>query len=332
LIEEFDFSLPKGLIAQRPARPRDKSRLLVIKGKNLEHLQFKYVTGYFKPGDVLVINDSKVLPNKLSGKKVSGSPAQIIVCESDGKNCRAQVICKNPHVGTMLDFHGHLAEITGQEDDVFWLRFDGPVERILKKHGELPQPQYVKELKRRDHYQTIYAKQEGSLAAPTSGLHFTPKVLQSLKKKGVLIVKVTLHISFGTFRPIRTKVEDHKMDPETYIISKAAADTINNRKGRLVVCGTTVFKALESSAEAGRIKPGKASSSLFIYPGHKFKVRPDMMITNFHFPKSTLILFVAAYFGRDIVMHAYEEAVRRKYRFYSLGDACLFITENSQPQ
>jgi len=323
------FELPRELIAQVPARPRDSSRLLHIHGMELEHLHFRDIVKFFRQGDVLVLNNSKVVPNKLIGRKTTGSAAEIIVEGKEDNLFVCRVKTKNPHVGTELEFFGVRCKIVKQEDDLFWL--EGELDNVLKEHGELPQPEYIEKLEKDDHYQTVFGKEDGSLAAPTSGLHFTQELLDQIKDIGVEIVYVTLHISFGTFRPIRTAIEVHKMDPEVYEISQEAADKINNRKGRLFVCGTTSFKALESSAdEQGLVYAGRNSSDLFIYPGHKFRIKPDFMITNFHFPNSTLILFVSAYFGEEVIKNAYSAAIEKKYRFYSLGDACLF--EYSQPQ
>jgi len=331
ILDIYSYFLPKKLIAQAPARPRDSSKLLHIKGKELEHLHFRDIDRFFSKGDVLVLNDTKVLANKLVGYKKTGSPAEIIVEGKEKSMYRCRIKTRNPKPGMCLEFPGVNAVIKIQDDDVFWVKFDRPLEPVLKKYGQLPQPTYVEKLKRKDHYQTVIARQKGSLAAPTSALHFTKSLLQKLRKKGVKIVTVTLHISFGTFKPIRTAVEEHKMDKEVFEVSRETADAVNNRTGKLVVCGTTSFKALESAADVkGIVHPIKAASELFIYPGHKFRIKPDMMITNFHFPKSTLILFVAAYFGKDTVLDAYRTAVKKKYRFYSLGDSCLF--ENSQPQ
>jgi len=329
-LKEYDYHLPKSLIAQEPVRPRNSSRLMVIKGTKLEHLHFRDIIQFFKKDDVLVLNDTKVLANKLYGKKTSGSPANIIIEHKEGELYKCRIESRNPKLGTVFLFPSGLKGILVKMDNgTYWLSFNKSPISVLKKYGKLPAPNYVKsELKRNDHYQTTYAKKDGSLAAPTSGLHFTRKMLDTLRKIGVKIVYVTLHISFGTFTPIDEEkpISEHKMEKESYEVSKDTADKINDRKGRLVVCGTTAFKTLESAADnTGQIKHGKSVSNLFIYPGHNFNIKPDMMITNFHFPKSTLILFVSAYFGRDIVLNAYQEAVRRKYRFYSLGDATLFI-------
>jgi len=325
MLDQFSFHLPKELIAQKPARPRDSSKLLHIKGLELEHLVFRDIAKFFRKGDVLVLNNTKVLANKLYGKKKSGARADIIIEAREGELYRCRVNANRPSIGTELVFPGLKARIEKHEGDEFWLSFDKDPKNVLERHGCLPQPNYIGNLEKDEHYQTVYSHQPGSLAAPTSGLHFTKTLLEKIENKGVMITYVTLHISFGTFRPIEGPVEKHRMDEEEYEIPEKTADAVNNRKGRLFVCGTTSFKALESAAdEKGKIIPMKARSSLFIYPGHRFKVHPDFMITNFHFPKSTLLLFVSAYFGREAVMHAYDEAVKEKYRFYSLGDACLF--------
>lgn len=332
-LNDYDYNLPKRLIAQEPVRPRNRSKLMVINGKNLEHKRFKNIVDYFEKGDVLVLNNTKVLPNKIYGEKSTGAKANLIVEGKEGQSgfyykCRLQ--SRNPIIGTKYNFSGALqAEVMGKEGDVFIIRFNKDPVPVLKKYGKLPTPNYVKgDLKRKDHYQTTFSKEEGSLAAPTSGLHFTKSMLEDLKEKGVKICYVTLHISFGTFKPIDESkdISKHKMDKEFYSVTKKTADVINLRKGRLVVCGTTSFKTLESCTNSkGEVVPKSEYSDIFIYPGRKFHINPDMMITNFHLPKSTLILFVSAYFGKDVVLNAYNEAVRKEYRFFSLGDATLFI-------
>lgn len=327
-LNEFDYYLPKELIAQKPAKPRDSARLLVVRENELEHRIFKEIDEYFKEGDVLVLNNTKVMPNKLSGKKSTGAVANIIIEGKEDGLYRARVNTHRPKPGVVLEFPlGLKAEIKYRKEDVFWLEFNKSLEEVLNTHGELPVPYYIKEpLQKKEDYQTEFASSSGSLAAPTSGLHFTKRQLKQLEKKGVKIVYVTLHISFGTFRKINGAVEDHKMDEESFIISPEAAEIINNRKSRLIVCGTTSFKALESASEPnGLVRPCNSTSMLFIYPGYKFKTKPDMMITNFHLPKSTLILFVSAYFGKERVLNAYKQAVEKKYRFFSFGDATLFI-------
>lgn len=327
-LEDFDYNLPNELIAQEPSVPRDSSRMMVIKGREIQHKKFHDVLDYLKKDDVLVLNNSKVLPNLLSGKKSSGSPAEIVIEEKEGALYRARVRTRSPRINTVLEFpDGLRAVIKDVKKDLFWLEFNKEPEDVLSQHGKLPVPFYVKKpLQDQELYQTEFASYSGSLAAPTSGLHFTESLLDEITKKGVKIVYVTLHISFGTFSDIRGAIENHKMDPESFSISAETADVINKRKKRLIVCGTTSFKALESASdENGIVKECSLLSDIFIYPGYEFKIKPDMMITNFHLPKSTLILFVSAYFGKDIVLNAYREAVKEKYRFFSLGDATLFI-------
>lgn len=331
-LKDYDFHLPKELIAQQPIRPRNLSRLMIVNADGVEHRRFKDILSYFREGDVLVLNNTKVLPNKIYGKKSTGASANMIVEEkcSNSKYYRCRVQSRNPIIGTKYNFPGSLvAEIMNKEGDIFFVQFNKDPVPVLKKYGKLPTPNYVKgELRRKDHYQTTFSKEEGSLAAPTSGLHFTRSMLEALKSKGVRVCYVTLHISFGTFKPIdeSKSVLEHKMDKEYYVVSKRTADVINDRKGRLIVCGTTSFKALESCSDKnGVVVPKSEYSDIFIYPGRKFHIEPDMMITNFHLPKSTLVLFVSAYFGKDRVLNAYNEAVREEYRFFSLGDATLFV-------
>jgi S-adenosylmethionine:tRNA ribosyltransferase-isomerase len=366
-LNDYSYTLPTELIAQKPVVPRDTSKLLVVRipkedtserseGQNpvLEHKHFGDILDYLQKDDVLVLNNTKVMPNKIYGKKETGAKASIIIegkKEADRKKAdgmehakdhpiyKCRIEANNPKIGNILLFdHNLKAEITGQDKDYFFVKFsETDMDKFLKKYGKLPTPSYVKKMLEDDSgYQTEYAKKDGSLAAPTSGLHFTKDLLDKIEKKGVKIVYVTLHISFGTFARIDEKkpISEHKMSPEYYEISKETADAINNRKGRLVICGTTAFKSLESAAEESkdekrivktRIMPKREWSELFIYPGHKFKVKPDLMITNFHLPKSTLILLVSAYFGKENILYAYNEAVKERYRFFSLGDSTLFI-------
>lgn len=328
-LEDYSYHLPKKLIAQEPVRPRDASRLMVVRGNELEHLIFKDIVDYFKPGDVLVLNNTKVVANKLQGKKLTGAEASVVIEGKENGLYKARVETRNPQIGLMLSFPGELlAEVRDRKDDVFFLKFNKSPEPVLREFGELPTPGYIRRpLERDEEYQTEFSRNDGSLAAPTSGLHFTKELIGKLKQKGVKICFVTLHISFGTFKKIDESkpVEENRTELEYYWIPKETADCVNKRDGRLVVCGTTVFKALESAQEKGQVIAGENYSDLFIYSGHEFKVKPDMMITNFHLPKSSLLLFVSAYFGRKTVLDAYREAVEKEYRFFSLGDACLFI-------
>ncbi|MFW6220723.1 MAG: tRNA preQ1(34) S-adenosylmethionine ribosyltransferase-isomerase QueA [Nanoarchaeota archaeon] len=332
-LNDYDYKLPKELIANKAIIPKDNSKLLVINNDKLKHNKFYEIIDYFKKNDILILNNTKVLKNKLYGKKTTGANLDIIIedCEDNYKNiykCRVQT--NYPKIGTVIKFENKLiGKIIDRENDLFLVEFNKSPNNTLKKFGKLPNPNYIrKQIENESEYQTMYAKNKGSFAAPTSGLHFTKELLAKIKNKGVKIVYITLHISFGTFKLIKEDkpISEHIMDVENYFIPKKTAELINKRKGRVIICGTTVFKALESSSNKyGIIKNGYNESNLFIYPGYKFNFKPDLMITNFHLPKSTLILFISAYFGKDVVLNAYKTAVKEKYRFFSLGDACLFI-------
>jgi S-adenosylmethionine:tRNA ribosyltransferase-isomerase len=332
-LNDYDYKLPKELIANKAIIPKDNSKLLVIDNLKLKHHKFYEIIDYFKKDDILILNNTKVLKNKLYGKKTTGANIDLIIenCEDFKQNkywCRVQT--NYPKIDTIILFENKLtAKIIGRKKDLFLIEFNKSPKSTLKKFGKLPNPNYIKkQIENENEYQTTYAKNKGSFAAPTSGLHFTKELLTKIKNKGVKIAYITLHISFGTFKPIKEDIpiNEHKMDIENYFIPKKTAFLVNNRKGRIIACGTTVFKALESSCDKnGIIKEGYNKSNLFIYPGYKFNFKPDLMITNFHLPKSTLILFISAYFGKDIVLNAYKNAVKEKYRFFSLGDSCLFV-------
>ena len=378
-LSDFNYDLPKELIAQEPARPRSDSRLMIVNTLhtknthhsktttessdskladiniknhiNLEHKKFSNIIDYFKKGDVIVINETKVLKALIRGSKSTGAKAQLIIT---GKRSDGLYICRiatiNPHPGAELIFNNGLkAKIIEQKTDIFFVRFNKQnIEKILSKIGELPTPFYITQrLKQDDYYQTVYAKKEGSIAAPTAGLHFTPKLLEQLKKKGVQIVKICLHISFGTFLPVRDEqIKGHEMEAEYYEISEESAEIINNCKNktnkniknnykgnRLFCVGTTSFKALESASDdKGTILPGNGWSNLFIYPGIKLKTKTDFLITNFHLPKSTLILLVSAFAGKETIIKSYKEAIKKRYRFYSFGDAMLLSRNNQLPE
>jgi S-adenosylmethionine:tRNA ribosyltransferase-isomerase len=340
--KELDYFLPKHLIAQKPVRPRDGSRLLACigDGKKILHKRFRNIEQFFSYGDVLVLNETKVLAAKLFGKKSSGSPCSIIAEKKISPKvfeCRVQT--NKPRKGNTLLFPcGLKAKIIKADlvDGIFTLRFNKPPGPFLKKFGALPLPPYIKKkISRNDFYQTVFAKRQGSVAAPTAGLHFSKRLLEKLKKRGVKLAKVCLNVGFGTFIPIEVRdLREHKMFSEKFEISEAAAKAINSRKGRLWVCGTTSLRALEASADSdGTIKPLAGSTDIFIFPPYRFKSKPDFLITNFHLPRSTLLALTFAFAGKKRVKRCYREAIRKKYRFYSFGDACLFSrNENSQPQ
>lgn len=335
-LSDFDYGLEKSFIAQHPAEPKDHSKLMVVKNNKIEHKHFYDVIDYLKKGDILVINETKVLPNKIAGNKISGGRAEFIINKCLKKNvCECLIKTRKPKTGTEFIFKNRInGKIIDKKGNLFIVKFNKNIDEIVKKIGELPTPPYVKaKIKKDAEYQTVYSKSKGSLAAPTAGLHFTKNLLKKIKNKGVKIAKLTLHISFSTFSHIREEdFTKHRMDPEYFSISKKNAETINKRKGRLFVVGTTSLKALESLNNNGKITARSGHSNLFIYPGYKFKNKVDGFITNFHLPKSSLLLLTCAFYGRNSVLNAYEEAIKHNYRFFSFGDAMLLLKENSHPQ
>lgn len=337
---DFDFELDESLIAQTPIKDRSSSKLLVLDKNNgkIEHRHFKDIIDYLHKGDVLVLNDTKVIPARLYGKKVS-TDAHIeilILKEIDGLyECLVRP-AKRVHVGDEISFKDGLLVIKCEEkyDEGimrFSFHYDGILMEILDEIGSMPIPPYIhEELKEKDRYQTVYAKEFGSAAAPTAGLHFTKELLKDLEDKGVIITYVTLHIGLGTFRPVNVEdVTKHKMHTESYHISKETADILNQAlkdKRRIISVGTTSTRTLESAyIDKVGFKEVSSDTSIFIYPGYEFKV-VDSLITNFHLPKSTLVMLVSALAGKENIMHAYQVAIENKYRFFSFGDA-MFITE-----
>ena len=338
-VTEFDYELPEELIAQTPIKKRDESRLMVLdrKEKSIEHRKFKDIIKYLRPGDVLVRNNTKVIPARLYGKKETGANVEFLLLnniEGDIWECIVRPGNKL-HVGTKVIFEDGLlkAEILeimeGGTRKVKFI-YKGIFNEILDKIGLMPLPPYIhEELKEKDRYQTVYAKYEGSAAAPTAGLHFTEELFEDLRKKGVEIANVTLHVGIGTFRPVKEEtVEEHKMHTEHFYIKKEDVEKINNakkEKRRVIAVGTTSCRVLESIAdENGFVKETEEDTGIFIYPGYKFKCI-DGLITNFHLPQSTLLMLVSALAGKDYIMKAYKEAVKEKYRFFSFGDAMLII-------
>ncbi len=322
-IEDFDYDLPKEFIAQHPVSPRDHSKLMVVKD-NIEHKHFYDLINYLERDDVLVINETKVSHAKLVGKKDTGSPVDLIVEKTDGNKCLCQIATRNPTPGRELFFGKYVAKIISFENNFFTAEFNEDVDKIMADIGVLPTPPYVKEeLEKDSHYQTCYSKTEGSVAAPTAGLHFTEEILNQLKDKGVILAKVCLHVGFGTFFPVRD-INQTTLHNELFKITKETADIINNRKGRLIAVGTTSVRVLESSSdENGVIHPNSSSTDIFIKPGYKFKSNIDGLITNFHLPKSTLLMLVSAFIGRSKILNVYKEAINNNYRFFSFGDVML---------
>lgn len=337
-LSEFYYDLPEELIAQVPIKNRDESRLLVLDRNNqtIEDKIFRDIIDYLEPGDCLVRNNTKVIPARLYGKKETGANVEFVLIKNlEGDVWEAMVRPGNKlHIGAKVIFGDGLlkAEIIGlSEDGTRKVKFtyDGIFNEILDQIGLMPLPPYIHEsLKENDRYQTVYAKYEGSAAAPTAGLHFTPELLERIKEKGVEIANVTLHVGIGTFRPVKEKnIEDHHMHTEHYYIKQEDADKINKAKlsgHRVIAVGTTSCRTLETVAdENGLVKECEGDTGIYIYPGYKFKCL-DGLITNFHLPESTLLMLVSALAGKDFVMKAYKHAVDEKYRFFSFGDA-MFI-------
>lgn len=340
-VDIFDFHLPEELIAQTPLKNRSDSRLMVLNKENgnIEHTVFKNITSYLQKGDCLVLNDTKVLPARLFGvKEDTGAHIEVLLLKQLEENNWETLVkpAKRVKVGTKLIFgDGQLIAHCVKEEEhggrVLKFEFKGIFYEVLEALGEMPLPPYIKEkLDDKDRYQTVYAKERGSAAAPTAGLHFTKELLDEIKNMGVHITFITLHVGLGTFRPVSVEnVEKHDMHSEYYQVSKETADLINRvRKqgGRIISVGTTSTRTLETIASEhnGEIVAQNGWTDIFIYPGYEFK-GIDGMITNFHLPKSTLIMLVSALAGREHILHAYETAVKEKYRFFSFGDAMLII-------
>lgn len=340
-IEQFDYDLPKELIAQTPLKDRSSSRLLVLNKVSgaIKHEHFYNITQYLKKGDVLVLNDTKVIPARLIGeKKDTKAVVEILLLKELGNDeweCLARP-GKRLKEGTIISFGNGIlqAVVTSKLDDGIVhikLNYEGILMEILDQLGTMPLPPYIHEkLEDQSRYQTVYAKNVGSAAAPTAGLHFTNKLLKEIASKGVIITYVTLHVGLGTFRPVEVEnILEHKMHSEFYIMSKNTADILNAAKKdgrRIIAVGTTSTRTLETIASLnnGLFKECSGNTSIFIYPGYKFKAI-DALITNFHLPKSTLVMLVSALAGRDNILNAYKEAIKEKYRFFSFGDA-MFIT------
>ena len=336
---DFYFDLPQELIAQDPLEDRSSSRLLVLDRNTgeMEHRIFRDIVEYLNPGDCLVVNNTKVIPARLFGSKI-GTAAKIEVLLLKRKENNVWETLVKPgrkcRIGTRISFGegmltGEVVDVVDEGNRLIQFHYDGIFEEILDKLGQMPLPPYIHhQLKDKNRYQTVYAKHDGSAAAPTAGLHFTPELLEKIKAKGVKIAHVTLHVGLGTFRPVKVEeVTEHHMHSEFYIVEEAQAKLINDTKrggGRIVAVGPTSCRTLESAAdENGVLKSGSGWTDIFIYPGYSFKMI-DCLITNFHLPESTLVMLVSALAGKDNIMKAYAEAVKERYRFFSFGDA-MFI-------
>ncbi|MDR1067226.1 MAG: tRNA preQ1(34) S-adenosylmethionine ribosyltransferase-isomerase QueA [Clostridiales bacterium] len=333
---DFHFELPKELIAQTPTPERDASRLLVLdKARNeTYHTTFSNIVEYIKPGDCLIINDTKVIPARLLGKSAkTGANVEIFLLKQLKDDIWETLVkpgkrLKQGDSAVFGDILTARAEsVTEDGKRVVRFFYQGIFEAILDKLGEMPLPPYIKrKLEDKSRYQTVYAKNAGSVAAPTAGFHFTRKILDDIRQKGANIAEITLHVGLGTFRPVKTEnIFDHHMHEEWYEISRLNADIINGRSGRAIAVGTTSCRAIESAAdELGRVRPGVGTTDIFIYPGYEFKIT-DGLTTNFHLPESTLIMLVSAFAGRENALSAYEDAIKRRYRFFSFGDAMLIL-------
>ena len=338
-IKEFYYDLPEELIAQDPLLDRSSSRLMVLDKMSgeIKNKKFSDIKSYLKKGDCLVINDTKVIPARLFGSREStGGKVEILLLKrlqndiwevlvKPGKKCK---------IGSKISFgdgilKGEIIDIVDEGNRLIKFSYEGIFEEILDKLGEMPLPPYIKhKLEDKNRYQTVYAKHDGSAAAPTAGLHFTPELLKEIEEMGVEIARVTLHVGLGTFRPVKEQdILKHHMHSEFYIVGKEAADKINatkKREDRVICVGTTSCRTLESATdEDGILREKSAWTEIFIYPGYKFKIM-DALITNFHLPESTLLMLISAFAGKDKIMSAYEKAVEERYRFFSFGDA-MFI-------
>ncbi|MFA7376068.1 MAG: tRNA preQ1(34) S-adenosylmethionine ribosyltransferase-isomerase QueA [Acholeplasmataceae bacterium] len=334
---DFDFNLPEELIAQHPLENRDTSRLLIVDRENrsFSHKHFYDILEELSSNDVLVINNTKVMPARLIGEKEdTNAVIELLLLEQKESLWDALVKPgRRVKVGTVITFgRGMLkAKCVGEKEDgikTFQMIYEGIFYEILEQLGQMPLPPYIHEkLEDKDRYQTVYAKEIGSAAAPTAGLHFTKDLLDKIKEKQIEIIEVTLHVGLGTFRPTSTEtIEDHHMHKESYLISEDAANRLNlamQNKKRIVAVGTTSVRTLESNYDGTSFKPGLYETDIFIYPGYKF-LTIGALITNFHLPKSTLVMLVSALSSRELILKAYEEAIKEKYRFFSFGDA-MFI-------
>jgi len=355
-LSDYNYSLPQELIAQMPLLEREKARLLVVKRKEkeIEHRTFLDLLSEISPGDLLVLNDTKVIPARLSGKKETGGKAEILLLHKlhphhsspfegedrgEGKSIYEALAKPKIRVGATIFFNEKVkAKILEKRDGKYKIEFSypGKIEKILEEIGKIPLPPYIKRKPLsldREYYQTVYSRvpsdgRDGAIAAPTAGLHFTDEFLQKVKEKGGNIASVTLDISWSTFKPVREEeIEEHRMGKEYFELSESTAELINKTKKegkKIIAVGTTSVRVLETTANNGYVKPQKGWTSLYVYPGYKFKIT-DALLTNFHLPSTTLFLLVSAFAGGELIQKAYQEAIARKYRFASYGDAMLIL-------
>jgi len=343
---DYNYDLPEEFIAQKPLKERDGSKLLFLNRKTgkLSHHEFSGILGFFSPGDVLVVNNTEVIPGRLLGRKETGGKAEVLILDyAGGKTSSGEFTSecllnasKPTKTGTFIFFgDGLKAEVTGSFNGLYSLKFycNQDFESLLDKKGKIPLPPYIKREginppgNDKLDYQTVYASEKGAIAAPTAGLHFTKELIEKLKLRGVEIAEITLHVGYGTFSPVRSfDIRNHRMHSERFILPESTADKINRARKedhRIIAVGTTCVRTLEFvSDKKGTVHSGSGTCDLFIYPGYTFKV-VDAMVTNFHLPKSTLLMLVSAFAGRENVLAAYKEAIEKRYRFYSYGDAML---------
>ncbi len=338
---DFDYGLPQELIAQEPVEPRDSSRLMVVhrRDRRIEHRIFREIGEYLRPGDLLVANDSRVIPARLYGRKSTGGKVEVFLLrrlEPQRWECLVRGHRMRPGVRVVLgegpmEVEAEVEQVTPSGSRI--VRFDRPLEPLLPTLGVVPLPPYIhRELRNPERYQTVYARENGSVAAPTAGLHFTPELMASLRKQGIRFAFVTLHVGLGTFQPVKEeRVEEHHMHSEFCILSEEVADEINRTRasgGRVIAVGTTSVRVLETAASLASpgetVAPWSGETDIFIYPGYRYRA-VDALITNFHLPRSTLLMLVAAFMGKEFMDEAYREAVRRRYRFFSFGDAMLIL-------
>lgn len=337
-VAEFDYHLPERLIAQTPVEPRDAARLLVLHRDSgvIEHRVFREIGEYLNPGDCLVVNDTRVIPARLLGQKPTGGEVEVFLLRPiDATRWEALVRPgKRFRVGAQVTFGdgaltGRAVDTTPDGGRIIEFSWEGDFDSVLGRVGQVPLPPYITApLTDAERYQTVYSAARGSVAAPTAGLHFTPTLLDALGQAGVSLARLTLHVGLGTFRPVKVdEVEEHVMHSEYYEVSEAAAETINRTRrdgGRIIAVGTTSCRTLETMGRTGGVAAGRGWTDIFIYPGYQFTV-VDALLTNFHLPRSTLLMLVSALAGRDLIMAAYREAIAREYRFFSFGDAMLIV-------
>lgn len=343
LLENFDFTLPEELIAQQPVATRDASRLMCLDRLSgvIQTQQFTDILSFFRAGDLLVVNDTRVIPARLLGRKSTGGKIEIFLVRRIEDAAAEEWLCltkssKAPRAGTLVslatDFSAEILEEAESPYRRVRFSFSGDFMQQVEAVGHLPLPPYIKredQQEDRSRYQTVFAREKGAVAAPTAGLHFTDKILQQLRDIGVEIAPLTLHVGLGTFLPVRVEnILEHKMHAEIFSVPQSTADSVNLARDegrRVFALGTTSARALETAAtEDGRLRAGRGESEIFIYPGYRFKL-VDALITNFHLPKSTLLMLVSAFAGRDFVLSAYQQAVAERFRFFSYGDCMLIL-------